>query len=390
MSGNFRQSRRVSGNEKGGGGDGSSRMFSLRWTPTVVPTRIHLIRSEELYPDAESGFEFPWYRGKRHWLPKTKRYLECGGETCLICAHANPAEFGLDMSPDQDCAKAPAKSYNAVGGVIEEPFHLVDVPKKDGSGTYKSRERCTGRTCKYCKAKDPKVYGNRFYYTFSTPQWRFAIEPVMEKVERFCKCGGYRYPSHYACEDCGEVIIDMTNHCLSCGAKVEDGDIDIDSDSHRAECKKCGTNWSLLECEDPELEEAANSPTRCPKCGHTGYPEVVLVCSDPEDKDCPGDPYDIYDVSMVLRKDSNDKKYHLVVDSWEIKEPDPRLFDSQYQGGDEIAEKIAEKNAKPLPLAEIFKADPPHVQAKLVNLPNPFADYNTVSDNRPSFRDRDR
>jgi hypothetical protein len=93
---------------------------------------------------------------------------------------------------------------------------------------------------------------------------------------------------------------------------------------------------------------------------------------------------------MVIKKDSGDKKYHLVVDDWKIKEPDPRLFDPKYQGDDDIAEKIAEKNAKPLPLEQIFASDPPHVQSKVVNLTNLFADYNTVGDNRPAFGDRDR
>jgi hypothetical protein len=389
MSNGFKQSRRISGSEKGGGGgDGSSRMFSLLWTPTVVPTRVHFVRPEKMYPDPVSGLEFPWYRGRRHWLPRAQRYLGCGNDQCLVCAHANPAKFNIDgVAPDPDCAKSPPKGFNAVGGLIEEPFHLVDMPRKDGTGTYKSRERCTGRTCKHCAAKAPKVFGNRFYYSFSTPQWRFAVEPVMEKVERFCRCGGYRYPSHYACEKCGEVIIDMTNQCASCGARVEDGDIDIDSETHRAECRKCQTSWSLLECEDPELEEAANNPVRCPKCGHTGYPSVVLVCTT---DGCTSDPYDIFDVSMVLRKDSNDKKYHLVVDEWKIKEPDPRLFDAKYQGGDDIAEKIAEKNKQPLPLEQLFAPDPPNVQAKLTNLPNILADYNTVGETRPSFRERDR
>jgi hypothetical protein len=119
----------------------------------------------------------------------------------------------------------------------------------------------------------------------------------------------------------------------------------------------------------------------CPHCNAQGvYPEIVLVCTDPKGKNCAGDPYDIYDVQMRMKKvkGANDKQYSLVIESWEVADHDPRLFDPDSHTTDddarpEMAEKIAESFKKPLPLDQIFAPTSPSEVAQMLNVKNLFA-----------------
>jgi len=133
------------------------------------------------------------------------------------------------------------------------------------------------------------------------------------------------------------------------------------------------------------LKEQANSMFHCEECDHKDYAVPIFVKYDPEsgevdDAEPEGgwDTYDIFDAQLVLRtqKSTDDAPPRIVIDRWEIKPPDKRLFDPKYQmeGDDaEQAKKTAEYNAKCLPLDMIHAPDDPATQAKILNLPNIFA-----------------
>jgi RNA polymerase subunit RPABC4/transcription elongation factor Spt4 len=272
-------------------------------------------------------------------------------------------------------AKAQTSNYNVISGIVEEWFHLVKEPKKKGEGFWTNYVKCTGRHCDLCKEDAPKVFGKRFYYSISGATWRFLIEPLMEELNRYCHCGGYIVPLNYVCKNCKTVLIHMGDECPGCGNE----DIAIDADpksktAHTASCPKCNLTWDLLECRDPELSKLATNPQfECPSCGHTDFPLLVEACST---EGCEGHPHDIYDCQITIRKKSEERAAHTDILSWNIQELDPRTFDPAFQGGGEYGEKLAARNREPIPLDEVsdFVPEPPHVQAKVLDLKNPFTD----------------
>jgi hypothetical protein len=352
------------------------RWWSARLKLTTTPTKLHFQRPEKPFKDFDQDVYWWWLRGKNHFIksaafPKGK-FIECHPEQCLVCAYQNPGAYGFDVPADATLAKAESRPYYAVSGWVEQNFHSVEKKKdrKVGQGekdTYHVRERCKGKSCEHCAKGLPKVFGNRFFYDFSAAAWRDAILPVIEKVERYTKDGGYIYPLNYVCEECSTELFDMTGKCFNC----ESEDVGIDTERHMAVCQKCDEEWTLLEYEDEELFNRANTVIGCPnkKCKHQGYPKPNFQHTDGKKK---WESYDLYDVQLTLKKSSKDIKADTVVVAWELKEPDPRLFDAKYQGSGEAAEAIAKRHAELLDLTAIHSPDIPAVQAQMLGLDNLF------------------
>lgn len=354
---------------RGGSGGGGNRYWSLRLGFTHSPVRVHFGMPDELYKDPDSELLLPWKKGERHYLPFMNNgkggYLECLEESCLVCAHSNPQAYGFANVPaDNDLAKQAPDTYYAIGGWIEEPFHLKDTQSKtDSNKTYKKKVLCEGRPCEHCDEGIPKVFGRRFYTTFSYSQWKWVIYPLMEEIDRSCTCGGYRFPTHYSCPSCNHRLMDMTESCPGCGS-TDENDIQINADTHEAVCSACDERWYLLEALNKKLSEFAGSNYKCPNCNKANRPQVNLVCSEPG---CEKDGHSIFDCRISFYKEGEGKQARLKVANWKIEDPDPRLFDAKFQGDDETAEKVAKSNHDSLPLSEIFQPEPPATQARLIN-----------------------
>lgn len=368
-----------------GGGGGKGGFYSNRLKLSSEPIKIHMRRPVAPYKNPKTGKMSTWVKVDRHWLPWLNNgkggYVVCTGDQCLVDIYSNPQKFGFDMPADVNLAKSRTSGYMVVDGLVEEWFHLVQVPsRKDPSKTYTERMRCSGRHCEGCKDKLPKVFGNRFYHAISWASWRYVFEPVAEELERFCKCGGYIMPVHYACKACNTPLVHMTDCCPGCASE----DIAIEADPasercHMASCNKCGLEWALLEYKDANLRKQVTNEVKCPACGHDDTPKLILNCSE---KGCEGKPHTLYDVQLTLQKESDDKNAHLKVVKWAIQDLDGRSFDPAHQGGGEAAEKIAKRNAEPIPLDKIddFLPLPPHAQAKLLNVKNPFVNQGPGGD----------
>ena len=366
----WRQGRRKTKEDRAKRPPRGPKLFHLRWKPQVRPMKLHFQRPEKPYEDRfNPGLMFWWLRGKAHWIPSARRVNQCSTDQCIVCAGANPQEFGLELQPNLELGKLEPKGFTAASGWIEEWFNLREKKREGGEGYYKVRELCEGRDCEGCRDNVPRVYGQRFYCAFSEAQWSNCIEPLMEKIERNCRCGGYLYPSHYGCRKCGEKLFDMTNSCPHCGDGI---DVDLDPDTHSAECSKCNRQWSLLEYEDEKLGDMADSLFKCAGCGHEDYPKVKLICSNSCQED--GDPHDIYSSQIILRKDSDKDQYNLVSNGFKIQEPNPKLFDAQHQGGDDAAAKIVEYHKECLDLDKIMPLLAPHAQARELHMKNPWGD----------------
>jgi hypothetical protein len=358
---------------------GKRGYWSMRLKLTSVSTKLHLQRPEKPYKDVDSDTLYWWKRGRGHFIKSAQfpngRFVECIPEQCLVCAHSNPGQFGFKANADAALTKFESKPYYAVSGWIEHNFHMVEKKKdkqvqKGEKDTYTVRERCRGRNCEYCKKDLPKVFGNRFFYDFSAAAWRDAMLPIIEKVERFAKDGGYIYPVNYVCEKCNRELFDMTKKCFEC----KKDNVGVKPETHMAVCGDCDAEWSLLEYEDENLMELASNPQACPnkKCKHQGYPKPVFAHSEGLEE---WESYDIYDVQFSIKKTGKDKQSQTAVTEWKIQEPDARLFDPTYQGDEqsEAAQAIAKRHAECLDLDKIHSADIPAAQASMLNVANLFA-----------------
>ena len=357
---------------------GKKFLYKMRLDLGADPMKIHLQKPEKAYADYKDPEQkFWWKRGAKHYVARVKKFLECTNDTCLACAYRDPKAFGFDnVAPERMLDQAGAKEFYCVSGWVEMWYHWGDRTRKhDGKIIeFKSRELCTGRGCDDCANKYPKVFGKRFYYDFSSPAWHDSINSVYERVERICKDGGYLYPVNYTCGECSEQLFDMTQVCPSCSA---DDQIGIDAESHTASCGSCDTEWTLLECEDTSLKDLAEHPMKCGSCDHQGFPEINMlkitaegeVVDPAEDEDV----YDIYDVQFTLCKLGEKKQARIHVKKWEIKEPDPRLFDAKVQGDEDTAEGMVDRHKKALDLDSVHAPDIPAVQAKVLGLDNLFS-----------------
>lgn len=371
-----------------------SRFWSLRLNLNEKPKKLHFDRPEKLYKDIDSAQEFPWKRGRRHFIPGGGKrgkgaYVECAGDRCLTCAYGNPQRFGFKIEPDKTLVRQEAEVYLGISGWVEEWYHLVEQKKegkKDADGsqqTFVSREQCEGRNCEHCAKKKKKVFGSRFFNAFSDAQFRHLMSEVYEKVERVCQCTGldgqhgYIYPPAYACSnpECGgggTVLIDLMLSCPSCGDASEGGfEILPNPENHSAVCQRCSTEWSLLESEDNELAKRANEIVRCPECKNEDYPKPIYYCTT---DNCDVLPHDIYDCQLTLRKEGTGKQTKLVVVDWKIQEPDPRLFDAAKQGEGEAADLVAKRHREHIDLDHVFAPDVPAAQADILKRDNLFKD----------------
>ena len=355
------------------GRSGSSKKWSLLWRPTDAPTKIHLSRPEKPYIHPTSGKEFPFRASKRHFLPgkgKAKRgaFIECGverGDQCVVDAYINPAAYGLvNVAPDANLAKFPAKVYYAVAGWIEEDFHLVDVDNQSGEGTHKERWRCTGRGCEYCAAGWPMVFGKKFYMEVSPGQWRHSFHDLHKRIENsYCKCGGTIYVPSFTCGGCGKLVLDISRFC-DCGSD----DVSLNTETGQATCGKCGKSWSGFYTEHQKIYEESNEAYKC-KCGHKGYLAPTRVCST---EGCEVQPQSIFDCQLTIRITGDKKERRIIIDDHQIQEPDARLFDPDWQGGDEWAPKMVESHQSPVDLEYLLRSMSADEQCKVLGKPNPF------------------
>jgi hypothetical protein len=360
-----------------------NRWWTLRLKLTASATKLHFQRPAKPYKNVDDDTLYYWLRGRGHFIKNAAfprgKFMECNPKECLICAYGNPAKYGFSVPADAGLAKCESRPFYCVSGWAEHNFHLVEKAKdrevqQGEKSTYTTWEKCKGRNCKFCSKNVPKVFGSRFWYDFSSAAWERAIMPVMEKIGRFAKDGGYIYPLNYVCEECNHEFFDMTGSCNQC----ESTEIAIDSETHTAQCQnsQCGSEWTLLEYEDlgeDGLMSKATTVMECPnkKCKHQGYPMPNFLHSEGKKK---WEAYDIYDVQLIVKKTGTGKTSETRVEGFEFKEPDPRLFDPKYQGGEdnEVAQSIVKRNAEPLDLSEIHSVEIPAVQASMLNMPNLF------------------
>lgn len=373
--------------EHGGSGSRFRQYQRLRMKFDQTPTRLHLQRSEEPYEDPSNpDLSFWWKTGMGYFL-KTKKYkkgifIEKNFDEDLIDAYSNPARHELQqaegVADGKWLKKFPPKPYYCVSGWIEEWFHLVSYEdERDGKTVnWTERERCSAKGCSLCKEGWARVFGNRFWFDFSYAQWFGPVDAVFEKLERMPKDGGYVYPQHYECEECNEimaffdrkrkedVVLDMMNKCGACGSE----NLGIEPEEHMGECQDCDSRWALLSHEDPHLGGYLAQILKCAGCGHEGYPRPVMVHSEGlEEWEC----HDIYDVQLTIHK-TDEKRPKIVIKKFEVKEPDPRLFDSELQGEGEAAERQAEAHVKCIDLNKVHPQPTPDDVAELIELQNLF------------------
>jgi hypothetical protein len=285
----------------------------------------------------------------------------------VVCAYSNPEVFGLEnVAPDSSLKKCSAQTYYATSGWIEEEFHLLDVANRNGDGgVHKERWRCLGRGCNYCEDKWPLVYGNRFYMEVSPGQWKFSFHDQHKKIENsMCKCGGDVFVRNFTCAGCGKMVLDFTTYC-DCGSDQ----IGIILEEKLAVCDACKKEWSAVYTDHQKLFEESTEPYKC-DCGHKGFLNPTRLCSN---EACTGvDPYGIFDCQLTIRTMGEGKSKRTMIDGYSIQEPDPRLFDPQFQGGDEWSAKIVAAHTKPIDLNHLLHPRSPDEQAKDIGKPNPF------------------
>lgn len=348
-------------------------MYSLRYTFDTIPTRVHFSLPEELYVHPDNKTPFPFRVGYRYfvkWSGDNGRYFEDDSGS-IISAYKNPIDFKLDVEPIPKMSKLESRLYYGVAGWIEEWFHLVEFQSdNDASKTYKARERCEGRGCKWCADDWPKVFGRRFYSTIAPKYWNEAIYSAQESIEKACQCGGDIFVPEYVCPKCEQILVDVFNSCEKCGAV----DIPLDPERREAECPKCNNVWSVDESDNSRISKLVNNEMTCEHCGEKEIlPKPIQICST---EGCKVLPWGAFDSQLTIKMSSKDRKSaEMNVSDVKIQEPDPRLFDPKYQGiegGQEDAEKQAEWMKKPLNLNEIFAGDPPETQAQQLSVANPF------------------
>lgn len=372
----------------------SGGIWYMRIKVGTRPIRFHPFRPEKPIIDPYTGSEFYWRRRRSHFVSSLNGgkggYLECGGfpgentPGCVLDAYLSPQEFDLDIEADPDLSRLDCDmrmSY-VIPGFVEEWFHLVQKPtKKDKNKTYTDRELCRGaKNCPLCARGAPRVFGRRGYLEFSKYAWDTQVEPMYEKIEKYCRCGGLIYVPEYVCPECATVVIDVANSCPACERQgLEANNIEIDAEKQEARCLTCDSQWSLLESEDPDLAEAVGMKHTCPGCGHEDYPSANLICTE---ENCEVDPYDLFDVQFKIKKEDDKQNSSVVITDWDIREVNPRLFDVKCQGDVEgasaeaikAAETAVERNQTHIDLEKAFPIESTAAQAKTLDRPDPFSE----------------
>ena len=336
----------------------------------TTPVKVHFTAREEPYIHPETGQKLPFRCGYRYYLPFANDgkggYLEHHPEESVVAAYANPAAFGLDARPIGKFQKAEKKPYYGVSGFVEEYFHVVEKNKRDGSGTFKTRERCDGRGCKECAKDTERVFGLKTYFKFAPKHWRESIHMVQTKLGlTACKCGGSIFVPQYDCRNCGETLVDV---CATCDKRGCEGEIGIDPDTNMATCEGCGNTWSAYIGDHKELFEKVSGPIAC-ECGHKGLPVPYRICTT---EDCEVQPFGLFDCQLTLRKASEKSTADLVVVDYVIQEVDERHFEKMNQGDPEWAEKIVEANKTPYDLDKLLAPLDSASQAQMLGVADPF------------------
>jgi len=358
------------------------------WRMDGVKTRVRFQKPETPYISPEGGGEHPFRIGRRRFLKnfgKNGIFMECGYDKCVPDALGNPQEFDLvDVDPDPDMIKSECQPYIAVAGWIEEWYHITEIERKDKTGTFKTRVRCEGHGCKYCKNDDLRVFGKKFYTTFTIDQWWAVFRPLDNRAHTIDRTGHDLLLYDYRCRECEELLVDFLGSCPQCGEET----VSVDIEAEEAMCDECQFTWSIHPDENPNILEAIDQDMKCPSCGHVAMPKPCYEFADESVAGEP-DPCDLFDIQIAMHK-GDDKK--IVIDGWDVADPNPKLFDPKFQGGDEAGEKIAERNKVPLDLDELLQADPPAVQAKILGKRNPFdsgGDNRTRRYQRPKTEEDD-
>jgi hypothetical protein len=385
-------------------GGGRRAEWGARWKFGTTKTKFHPQFPEELYEDPNiPGLYTGWWRRVSHFIRsigKKGGFIECAGDKCVTCAltHPDAEEFqhlGIE-EPDKALQKAEDMNVSyVVAGIIEEWFHLVEEVNPKTGKKYLERQICEGKTCKMCRkhGTDTRVFGRRVYTEFSWGAWNYEIAPALELAEKHCKCGGSIYIPEYVCAQCGEILIDVANTCEVCAAQGREHDpIEIDVSKQEATCPTCRSTWSLLEAEEDSLRNAVNEKYEC-ACGHVGYAQPRLYCTNCESPD----PHGLEDMQLVIKKESDAQQAKTKLVDWDIKPLDEMLFDPKWQGAfpgasqDEVqwAEKAAERNNRPINLEVLFPTESTAQQAKKLGVADPFGDEEDAVRTRATPVDED-
>jgi len=348
---------------------GGKKKWDLRLQIGHAPVRVHFGVPDPLYKDEESGAELPYVPHDQHYVKRARggkgSGFICAKDKCVVCAYANPQAYGLDLEPDLGLAKCHPKLAFGVVGWVEEWCHDVQYERDDKQGVYHRRELCKGKTCEFCKGGFPKVFGKRFYYPFSGGTWKYHIETVHELAERQCKCGGSIYVPYYYCPKCENILEDVLQTCV-CGST----NVEINLEVGDAGCKDCNRSWKAYAGDDEDLMKKIENPLLCPHCGAKDVlPMPKHVCTT---EGCEAQPYSVFDCQLALRKEGEGEKQKIVVPSWKIQEPDPRLFDIKFQGDDEWTREHSDIINRLLDPSKYFQPDPPEQVAQSIGVINPF------------------
>lgn len=364
------RSRRPQGGGKGG-------IWGLRLKFTTAKTKVHFARPEKKYVDPITGDEEDYLLVTEHFVKSANKGKGGGvrcGPTCVVCAYTNPQEFDLEgVEINEGLAKCDPKDQFVVAGWVEAKYHIVEeAGKRDPSKTFKVRRRCEGQKCQYCKKGLPLVFGNRFYHGFSHTAWSNALFEAGTRAGQMCKCGGYVFAAEYKCSKCDALLYDAAAECETCGGtdislEIEDGEGDYDAGVW-AHCGSCHKQWALCVLDNEALAEKVLNEVRCSECGEVELMEPVDECTE---EGCDGDPYDIFDCQLTIKKESEQQTASLVVTDMKLREPDSRLFDPEHQGPD--GEKDAETMKTPLDLNDAYKPQTSQEQAQLLGVRDPFA-----------------
>jgi hypothetical protein len=353
----------------------SGKKWALLFKLSAVKTRLHMQRPEKMYLHPKTGQAYPFRVGSQHFIPFGGKRgkgmsIECAEDidkTCVVHAYSNPTAYGLTIQK-HDLTTEDAKPYYAVGMWVEEWYHLVERPGTfDPSKKFKQREQCEGKGCELCAQNWPKVFGNRAWISTSPGQWRHTFHSLNEHIKnRHCACGGTIYVPHFYCKKCRNVLIDVSLSCDTCHSQ----EVEINGENNMAVCLHCRQTWPAFYTEHPKIMEQMGAKMRCNECGNTDKPVPDRICSQGCD---PVKPLSIFDCQITAHTQGEGKDTRIIIDEYLIQPPDPRLFDPQFQGADQMALKIAESMRKPMDLNYLLKPMTPDEQAKLLKVQNPFS-----------------
>ena len=343
-----------------------------------VNTLIHLAKPEKPYMHPVHGTPLPFRVGEQHFIPfggkkKNGTSIECGAkwnEPCIVHAYVNPQAYGLtNTPPNPGLDPQGAKPYYAVGMWIEEWYHLADYyidEHNPAKGTFKRREKCSGKGCELCQENVMRVFGNKNWFSISPGQWKHSFHALNKYIENhFCHCGGNIFVTSFFCKGCHQTIVDVSESCDFC----KEGGVELHMDTGMAVCPRCHRDWPADYDKHEKIVDLVGERFKC-SCGANEYPVPKRMCSN---ESCAVDPYGIFDCQLSVHTTGDQKEKRIVIGEYKLQEPDPRLFDPQFQGADVMAVKIAENMKKPLDLNYLLRPMSPDEQAKELHLPNPFA-----------------